>query len=360
MTGKSHTLRILAAGAALLALVLLAAGQSRRLARYRHSGPAEAPVSFRADVPPALGFVVVGLGGFRGVLSEILWFRAARLQEQGRYLELVQLSRWITLLDPHAPENWAYNAWNLAYNISVMMNRPEDRLRWVKSGLSLLRDDAIPCNPREASLYRELSWLYQNKIGSDLDSAHRAYQFDLAQTMAPLLHSNGTARADGAVTDALAALRLDPGRMLALEKRFGPLDWRLANTHALYWACEGLPYAAGPEKFLCRQAVVLPLIRLMFEGRFTGSLPDRRWATAERPDLAPAAADCLIAFGKEDPSDRQLRVTRRFLTEAIRMAARHRDDAAARLLYSKLLPLVPADRPRPTYESILKGKENTP
>lgn len=357
MIGRNKSLKVLAVGAALVTLVMLAAGQSRRLARVRQAVPAEAPVSYQAEVPPALTFVVAGLGGFRGVLSEILWFRAARLQEQGRYLELIQLARWITLLDPHTADNWVYNAWNLAYNVSVMMNRPEDRLRWVKSGLSLLRDEGLRMNPHEAQLYRELSWLYLNKIGSRLDSAYRAYQFDLARTMAPFVNSNGTYRADAAQTNALAALRLSPERMVALEKRFGPLDWRLANTHAIYWACEGLPFAEGAEQFRCRQTLALPLIRTLFEGRFTGSLAENRWQTAERPDLAPAIADYLIGLAKDAPSSRQTQITVRFLTEAIRMAARHRDETGARSLYARLVQLWPPLKAVPTYESIILGKD---
>ena len=121
------------------ALMVVSAVQSRRLAEHRRQRMPEASATYSADVPPALTFVMAGLGGFRGIVSEVLWFRIARLQEEARYLELVQLADWITRLDPHASEGWVYNAWNLAYNISVMMVRHEDRLRWVQNGVSLLR-----------------------------------------------------------------------------------------------------------------------------------------------------------------------------------------------------------------------------
>ena len=81
--------------------------------------------------------VIAGLGGFRGILSEIVWFRADRLQNEGRYAEMAQIANLLTTLEPHTPEVWAYAAWNLAYNISVMMPTSEDRWRWVESAMKL-------------------------------------------------------------------------------------------------------------------------------------------------------------------------------------------------------------------------------
>ena len=42
----------------------------------------------------------MALGGFRGLLADILWIRAISLQEQGKYFELVQLADWIQKLQP--------------------------------------------------------------------------------------------------------------------------------------------------------------------------------------------------------------------------------------------------------------------
>ena len=91
--------------------------------------------------------VIAGLGGFRGIIAEVVWFRADRLQDEGRYSEMAQLATILTSLEPHTPEVWAYAAWNLAYNISVMMPTAEDRWRWVEAGLKLLRDDGLRLNP---------------------------------------------------------------------------------------------------------------------------------------------------------------------------------------------------------------------
>jgi hypothetical protein len=340
---------------ALALLVLASAWQSRRLAAYRRGNLPESYTGTASGAPPALTFVMAGLGGFRGAASEVLWFRASRLQEEGRYLELVQLAGWLTMLDPHASEAWVYNAWNLAYNVSIMMGRPEDRLRWVENGIALLRDDGLRFNPREARLYRELAWLYQNKIGDALDSAHLTYKFRLAETLAPCVNPDGTARQDPESRARLAALRLDPGRMAALEQRFGPLDWRLANSHAVYWASQGLDCAAGNERLLSSRAVYQPLILSVFNGRFTGDLAAKRWQTAPNPAVALPAADFLAAAREAFPSRTMTTVLLRYLAVAARdLHGAGRDDLA-RQLHQRLLRALPPGSPQPAFEDVMKG-----
>jgi len=343
--------------AVLVLLVLAAAWQSRRLASARQSHQAGAYAAVTSKPPPALTFVVAGLGGFRGIVAEVLWFRASRLQEEGRYMELVQLADWITMLDPHASEAWVYNAWNLAYNVSVMMNRPEDRLRWVENGVSLLRDEGLRFNPREARLYRELAWFYQNKIGDVLDNAHLTYKLKLAETFTPSLNADGTVRTDAASRSRLTAQRLDPDRMAALEKRFGPLDWRLPNSHALYWATQGLELATGSERLLSSRAVYQPLVLSVFNGRFTGDLAARQWATAPNPALAISAADVLAATQKEFPSRHMRNVYLNFLTTTIRGLASSVDNADFYVdrLFRQLIQELGPNARDVTLDDIVKG-----
>ena len=51
-------------------------------------------------LPPMVAFTTVALGGFRGVLADMLWLRMNGLQQQGKYFEMVQLASWITKLQP--------------------------------------------------------------------------------------------------------------------------------------------------------------------------------------------------------------------------------------------------------------------
>lgn len=317
----------------------------------------DAYAGYSTDIPPALTFVIVGLGGFRGIVAEVLWFRANRLQDEGRFLELVQLADWITMLDPHAAEAWVYNAWNLAYNISIMMIRDEDRLRWVESGIALLRDEGLRFNPREARLYRELAWLYQNKVGDHLDQAHLTYKFALAQKMSPLLHPDGSVDITPEHCSVLAAWHLDANRMAALEQKFGPLDWRLPEAHAVYWAIQGVDFATGTERLLCRRGVYQPLILSVFHGRFTGSIEKRQWKTEANPGLALTTAGYMLETLKDNPSKNMTVVTLRFLSFAIQLvekAGLHND---AQTLYGHLTSLLPTKRETPTFADIVKGWE---
>ncbi len=341
----------------ILFLILLAAWQSRRLTSFRRSGMPEAYRGFSADTPPALTFVMAGLGGFRGMVSEVLWFRVSRLQEEGRYLELVQLADWIARLDPHASEAWTYNAWNLAYNVSIMMVRAEDRLRWVQNGVALLRDDALRFNPREARLYRELAWLYQNKIGDSLDSAHLTYKLALAETMSPCVNPDGTACDTPANRVRLATLKLDVGRMSALEHRFGPLDWRLAESHAIYWASQGLEHATGAERLMCRRGVYQPLILSVVRGRFAGDLTKKQWQTAPNLPLAAATADFIAETLKEFPSKTLTNVYIKYVSMAVYRLNQAGQRDTSHELYGRLIRHLPTHISQPSFEDVIKGWE---
>jgi tetratricopeptide (TPR) repeat protein len=140
-----------------------------------------------ASAPPGMVFVVMALGGFRGLIADALYLRAQRKQEQERYFEMVQLSQWAVDLQPRFTDATAYLAWNMAYNISVTFSDPRDRWRWVQRGIELYRDKALVYSPRDPKLYQQLGWIYQHKIGQILDDAHYYYKSQLAMQMMEVL-----------------------------------------------------------------------------------------------------------------------------------------------------------------------------
>ncbi len=71
------------------------------------------------NAPPLLAFTTVALGGFRGLISNFLWIRANDLQQDDKFFEAAQLADWITKLEPTFAQVWLFQAWNMAYNISV-------------------------------------------------------------------------------------------------------------------------------------------------------------------------------------------------------------------------------------------------
>jgi hypothetical protein len=153
------------------------------------------------NAPPSLAFATVAMGAFRGLVVDVLWMRADQLKEQGQFFDARQLAEWITTLQPRFASVWEFQAWNMAYNISVAIpaTQPDQRWRWVKNGYELLRDQGIPLNPKSIALYHELARIFQHKIGGVTDDVHKYYKIQLAMAMEPLLGP-----ADNQYFDALA------------------------------------------------------------------------------------------------------------------------------------------------------------
>jgi len=295
------------------------------------------------NMPPSLLFATVATGAFRGLVVDALWMRADKLKEEGQFFDARQLAEWITILQPRFASVWEFQAWNMAYNISVAIpaNQPAQRWRWVRNGYELLRDEAIDkYKLKNLTLYRELARIFQHKIGGVSDDAHKYYKLQLAMELEPLLSSedNQLAADDNRYFEALAKApatlqevmqdpnvaelvkalksadesfsdddklashyvwlrrnaesykpqaaqviddfrgsealkkfdifakaselrktwKLDPAMMLDLNITYGPknfadpntplpLDWRIADSHAIYWAIKGLRINEGKQ-----------------------------------------------------------------------------------------------------------------
>lgn len=116
----------------------------------------------------------------RAPLVDYLWLRATKLKDEGRFFDAYQLSQMICELQPRFASVWAFQAWNMSYNISVTLRSPEERWRWVRNGYELLRDKAIPLNPNNTQLYRELAWILYHKVGDYMDEWHYYYKLQFA------------------------------------------------------------------------------------------------------------------------------------------------------------------------------------
>ncbi len=211
------------------ALLALAAGGQFLLRRARmNSAPALAEGAFAA------------LGGLRSIAAEVIWFRADRLQDEGRYVELAQLASTLAFLEPRTPEVWSYASWNLAYNVSVMMPDAESRWRWVEAAISLLRDEGLRLNPRSPDLLRELAWLFELKIGTNLDEAAPAYRRFWREKVEDVRRRQ-----------AWHELGMDPAEMAKVEQATGFDDWGDPFLSAIYWA------GRGGHKGIVQQSIVL-------------------------------------------------------------------------------------------------------
>jgi hypothetical protein len=161
------------------------------------------------DIPPSLAFATIATGAFRGLVVDALWMRADKLKDEGQFFDARQLAEWITILQPRFASVWEFQAWNMAYNISVAIpaTQPDQRWRWVRNGYELLRDEAISkYKLKNITIYRELARIFQHKIGGVSDDAHKYYKLQLALSMEPLLASddNQLGPNDNRYFDALA------------------------------------------------------------------------------------------------------------------------------------------------------------
>lgn len=201
--------------------------------------------SAREDAAPVLAEgAFAALGALRSIAAEVIWFRADRLQDEGRYVELAQLASALTTMEPHTPEVWSYASWNLAYNISVMMATSEDRWRWVWAGMRLLRDEGLVYNPGDPDLCRELAWLFELKLGANIDSAAEVYREKWAEIVR-----------DVRTRGAWAELGMDSAKMRAIEADSKFDDWTDPCLSAIYWAVEGLPRAKGKDRSMLLEII---------------------------------------------------------------------------------------------------------
>ena len=49
--------------------------------------------------------------------------------------------------------------------------------------------------------------------------------------------------------------KLEPDIVQDVDERYGPLDWRRPETHAIYWAHRGRQYASKDSAGLCREMI---------------------------------------------------------------------------------------------------------
>ncbi len=123
----------------------------------------------------------------RAILADVYWIMATRSKDQGRIFDAYQLAKRICELQPRFASVWAFQAWNMSYNISVTLRTPEERWRWVRNGYELLRDQGIPLNPNNTQLYKELAWIIFHKVGDSMDEWHYYYKLQFALQMEDIL-----------------------------------------------------------------------------------------------------------------------------------------------------------------------------
>ena len=133
--------------------------------------------------PPEYAFAIQAFGAFRGIITHIAFIRAEDYKREGRYYDAMQLASWICKLQPHFPSVWEFHSWNMAWNISVTTYTPQERWNWVYNGAKLIRDEGLKYNPRAVNLYRQLAWVFVNKMSESTDEFHMTFKAEWAFRM---------------------------------------------------------------------------------------------------------------------------------------------------------------------------------
>lgn len=168
-------------------------------------------------------------GVVRAPFMTWLWIRHDQLKEEGKYYEAQQLAEMRCALQPRNPYAWDYCAWDLAWNISVTAQVPDERYRWVKSGIHLLRDKALKYNPRSLVIYRQIGWIFATKMGGDTDDMHMYYKRAWAGEMQRLLGAPP-------VAETPAVIRaFEPIAQAPLDKAVGLQGKETIQTKCLNW-----------------------------------------------------------------------------------------------------------------------------
>ncbi len=152
------------------------------------------------------------LFAFRSLAIDYLWIRAEKLKQEGQYFDALYLARAICALQPNLGSVWDFQAWNMAYNISVGLPTGSERWEWVRAGFELVRDHGLKYNPRNLKLYWVIGWIFQHKIGAIADDYHRYYKLMFAYEMSPLLtpiYGDLTARPNLTDIKAMSELTTD-------------------------------------------------------------------------------------------------------------------------------------------------------
>ena len=278
-----------------------------------------------SNAPPVLAFTTVALGGFRGLIANVLWIRANELQNNDKYFEMVQLADWITKLEPTFTQVWLIQAWNMAYNISVKFSDYGDRWRWVQRGIELLRDQGLRYNPKDALMYRELGWFFQHKMGQNMDDAHLYYKAMWAREMTELFggpRPNFEELSDPQNPRARLLrdkYKMDVALMKEVDELYGPLEWRLPEAHAIYWASLGLKVSKAKDQKMVRRIIHQSMLMNVLRGRILYVHPNGELVMGPDLDRVPLLMKTYDKLRTEDPELEFVieRVEKNFLREIV-------------------------------------------
>jgi hypothetical protein len=236
------------------------------------------PMTSAAQPPSTSGaqktsLVLVGLGGTRGILTEVLWWRINDLQRQGRNAEVYPLTQLLTELDPTSPNVAVFNAGNCAYNIACTYDNVDDRWTWMKRGHKILAE-TLERYPNDKNALREMMAFWQLKFHGNIDP----YQDIFHQRVAEIPLENQVRK--------------------TLEAQHLPLDPNLADLRLYAWAHHA--NAIQEELFALQQLLNIfhhsPIIHRAFANAYQTACRDGQLTNTEARHYQSMASERLKRF----------------------------------------------------------------
>ncbi len=269
-----------------LAAVCLAAARpvEARLAEMRRSSGLEAYSGTGGGAGGAGAAFVRCLGGLRGILADLIWMRALRMQESGRYYEIVALLDGLLEMQPHFTSVWFFQAYVLAFDFGSPTVEPDpaEAYRWIERGIAVM-ERGVARNPSSSMLEKRLAEIYLYKLSPASPNPEWRIQAGLLNDAV-----SGRGSAAGREAAELAGLmRRQLEGLAALDGRQAPppdsyTALRLARWHFLQAVAK--PDASASQKSLCRRMAI----------RCQERMGD--WAAAEGSWLA-----LYEELGRQDP-----------------------------------------------------------
>ena len=377
------------------ALVVLFFNQ-RRIDRYQADYTINRMIN-DPDIPASLAITTFALGPLRSIVTDALWWRATRQQDQGEYFDALQLADWITKLQPTYASVWAYLGWNMSYNIAHDFANPEDRWQWILRAIKLLRDDGLKYNPDNIVIRHELARIFFDRIGGKIDPAAEFFKNQWAFLMMEYFDSGDRIeieklqRAAKSIEElrnrpglrdySLAALeigvdvfdfqnyppkkgwldinlpkhlkeqagreiyysyrrqkienklKLDVDRLLFIDTEYGPLDWRLHQAHTIYWAAENNFDDFMKSGINFARIVRQSMIESFYEGRLFHNRKQNVITRTSNLRIIGRIHDYFEYYLAHDPTPYVDRLHKNFLEQAVTLLYTHNHLDAAHELF---------------------------
>jgi hypothetical protein len=118
----------------------------------------------------------LALTGSRGAAVTALWWTAIEKQKRNEWTQFENAARLVTRLQPNFVTPWIFQAWNIAYNVSVENDKLGDMFFYIARGIELLAEgdklnskvyvkDGREYKIGVPDMRYQIAFYYQNKFG---------------------------------------------------------------------------------------------------------------------------------------------------------------------------------------------------